>query len=606
MSYPFVKRISDNVNTPSNEAERLAALARYAILDTPADIEFDEFARLASGICNAPIALIGFIDGDRNWIKSQVGFDVTESPRDVSFCAHTILGQELLEVSNTLYDERFNDNFMVTGTPHLRFYAGMPLVTADGFSIGSVCVAGRAPRSLTPQQRDALAILARQIMKLLDSRLAATRQIGEFEQRIVERAAELSAAREAAEQASSAKSVFLANMSHEIRTPVNSVFSMLERLSLTKLNSEQNVRLDLVRESGKVLLRVIDDILDFSKIEVGKLDVRVEVVSIAQLIGDVYAMYSLTAAAKGLLMTRHCDEKISAALMLDPLRLRQILENFVINALKFGSRGSIRIQAEFVGRTNKNETIKFSVENTGISVDVESEQRLFQAFSQAESDITGINGGTGLGLAVSRRLAELMGGAIEIVSAADKGTTMMLTLTLPIADPGQLPKASAESARDVLSAMPGARRNSPSVVEAEAEGTLVLIVDDNMLSRKVLQFQLHTLGYAALHAVDGADGLRQWRSGRFGMVITDCSMPVMDGYEFARSVRRDEAASGKRRTPIIASAANPPLGESASCLAAGMDYYMTKPTELAHLLEKLDKWLPLPRLTKTLQAAAGS
>ena len=426
------------MNIPANEVERLAALTRYAILDTPSETEFDEFARLAATICNAPIALISFIDGERNWIKSQVGFDVSEAPRDFSFCAHTILGQELLEVPYTRNDERFSENTMVTGAPHLRFYAGMPLVTTDGFSIGSVCVAGRAPRRLTLQQRDALAILARKVVKLLDDRMAVNQQIRALEQRMDARTAELIVARETAEQASNAKSIFLATMSQEIRTPMNGMLSMLDLLSLTKLSSDQDARLEMVRESGKVLLRAINDILDFSKIEAGKLDVHPEVSSVRQIIGDVYNMYSLSAAGKGLLITHRCDANISPAVMLDSLRLRQILENFVTNALKFTTRGSVQILAEFAGRVGNNETIRFSVKDTGIGVSVESQQRLLQPFSQAESDATRIYGGTGLGLAISRRLAEMMGGTIEIISALDKGTTMILALTLPIADPAQL------------------------------------------------------------------------------------------------------------------------------------------------------------------------
>ena len=412
------------------------------------------------------------------------------------------------------------------------------------------------------------------------------------EQKRLERA--LRESKETSDSANRAKSTFLATMSHEIRTPMNGVLGMLELLSLTKLDAEQRTTLEVVRESGKSLLRIIDDILDFSKIEAGKLDVRPEVASIREVIEGVHNIYSGNASSKGLLIKRSVDPQISPAVLVDPVRLRQVLNNFVSNALKFTSQGWIEIKAELIERAEGEDRVRFSVTDTGIGISAENQQRLFQPFSQGEGSTAQRAGGTGLGLTICRRLAEMMGGTVEMESELGKGTAMILTLSLPIADPKDLRKADPASTRDLLDSSTRMRRMAPSVSAAEAEGTLVLVVDDHPTNRALLSRQIKTLGYAADSAENGLEALEQWKSGRFGIVITDCNMPEMDGYELARRIRKLEAANGGRRTPILACTANALGGEAEICFAAGMDDYMAKPVELKVLLKKLDQWLPIP------------
>jgi signal transduction histidine kinase/CheY-like chemotaxis protein len=415
----------------------------------------------------------------------------------------------------------------------------------------------------------------------------------ELEERVRSRTAEL-------ETANRATSTFLATMSHEIRTPMNGVLGMLELLERTKLDAEQRSTLGIVRESGRSLQRILDDILDFSKIEAGKLQVSPEPTSVADVVEGVVRIYSGNARSKGLELTQVVDARIRPCVWLDPVRLQQVLNNFVSNAIKFTARGRIEVVVDLVERGEAEDLLRFSVHDTGVGISPADQERLFEPFAQVERGTAGHKGGTGLGLSICRRLAHLMGGHVEMRSEPGVGTTMSLTLRAKAADPDPSSGAAATRAR---AAAIGKRRPAPTVAQAEEEGSLILVVDDHPVNCIVLVHQVNILGYAAQTAKDGMEALKMLLTGRFALAITDINMPEMDGYALARTLRKLETEKLLKRIPLIACTANAMSGEAEACFAAGLDDYIAKPVALGDLMNKLDGWLPLPAAREPLVKA---
>ena len=390
----------------------------------------------------------------------------------------------------------------------------------------------------------------------------------------------------AAERANCAKDSFLATMSHEIRTPLTGMMGMMELLSLTEMDNEQSETLEAAWDSGRGLLRIVNDILDWSKIEEGKMELAPSPTSIQQMLQDVVNTYSRVASAKGLLVWQHADVRLNEAYTVDSMRLSQVLNNFVSNAIKFTNLGEIEVRAKLMVHQDGSDLIRFSVKDMGIGIPPEVQEKLFQRYQQESADTARMYGGTGLGLAICRRLAEMLGGQIELTSEQGKGSTFSIILSLPVST---VPANAV--GRDHLEVR---QRDVKPLLSNSANSPLVLAVDDNPTNRDLLARQIRHLGLRAETAINGQAALSMWQDGHYAMVITDCHMPEMDGYELAREIRRIEVSESRRkRTPVIAWTANALAEEDEHCYSAGMDDLLVKPANLMQLKKTLRKWLPL-------------
>ena len=539
---------------PSDEAGRIKELKYFQILDTVPEAAFDDFTKIASYICQTPIALITLVDESRQWFKSKVGLDATETSRDMAFCSHAILQDDVFVIPDSLKDERFYDNPLATQAPDIRFYAGAPLTTSSGHKIGTLCVIDDHPRNIDLKQTKILQALARQVVNQLELRLA----------------------KKVASELAKTKASFLATMSHEIRTPLNGILGCANILLDTVKDKEHIKLTETITQCGHSLLKLVNDILDFAKIESGKIELENEAFNLHQFLAEIVHLFSHEAKRKSLSLTVEYGKNVPDWIFGDFTRLRQILSNLISNAIKFTEKGFVTIEINespehsTESAAGKEVGLTFSVKDSGIGINTAAQSKLFTSFSQANSSIEKKFGGTGLGLAISKALVELMKGRIWLNSTEGVGSTFNFTiLTKPVT-----------------------KKNKTRVKKVTFNKTManehplkILLAEDNRVNQFVAKNTIQKIGYKIDIASNGIEALEMLKNYPYDVVLMDCMMPEMDGSEATALIKKSPDLYGTPK--VIALTASALKEDKEKCAEVGMDDFLSKPLDMNEIIRVL-------------------
>lgn len=534
-----------------NEPERLNALKHYNILDTLSEEEFDAITQLVSYICEVSIAHISFIDDTRQWFKSIIGLDATEVAREDSFCQYTIMGNEVVEVPDTLEHIIFKDHPQVIGGLKVRFYAGVPLTTPEGYNVGTLCAIDTVPKKLNAEQKKALETLARHIITQLELRVNNL---------------ELKHQTEVAQLAVAAKDTFLANMSHEIRTPMNAIIGFTDLLAQSNLDPVQSMYINNVQIAGDNLLTLINDILDLSKIESGHLSIETHPFNLKNTLKHIYDLLKVRAVDKDIEFNLFLDADMPEFLAGDKGRLNQIIMNLAGNAIKFTHEGEVTISVKKTAETADGYSIRFSVKDSGIGIPEDKLETIFERFSQAEESTTRLYKGTGLGLNIVKQLVELQNGTIEVKSKMGRGSEFFFSLDFKKVDLSEIVPVTEIVLED-----------------RQLEKLSILLCEDNVLNQNLAKSVIRNFGFDLDIANNAAECIDMLLGNKYDVILMDLQMPIRDGYQTTSFIRNEL----KLDIPIIAMTAHSLIGEQQKCFDVGMVGYITKPYKQADLLNTI-------------------
>ena len=581
-----------------DEAERINKLRKYQVLNDNDEPAFKRLIDLAKLFFDIPVVAITFMDEETQYLKSVQGLGgICRTTREVAICNYTVLSNEVFVVPDLIEDSRFSENLLVTESPHLRFYAGAPIILHEdnkSYRLGSLCVMDMKPKYDFDEQQ--AKVLAQFAMMAAD-------------------ALQLQDKQRDAKHANEMKSDFLANMSHEIRTPMNGIIGMVEMLGETKLSREQQEYVDNIKVSNEHLMAIINGILDLSKVESGKMTIDSVPVNLSALCNEVVSLFSVKARQRGLILDYHYAESLSPYVQGDPVRLKQILANLVNNAIKFtreGGRVSLDVKhvpnchddfnddgtngyrtqgisesdltkilaQEPINNTLYDEVITLCIEvtDTGVGIKDESLEAIFDAYEQANKFTHRLYGGTGLGLSVCKSLVDLMGGYIDVNSEVGIGTTFSVLLPLPSIDENQY-EMWQES-------------NDFTMIEPTHERAgHILLVEDDTVNAIIAKKALNNSGHTVTHVTDGQQAIEAFSLSpeRYDIILMDHHMPILDGVQ--ATIKLHELYDPQSLPPIIALTANAMDGEREKYLKVGMQDYCTRPFKQEQLNALVQYWL---------------